>query len=89
MTPEQVNELLETISERSHELCHMVKAIQEIEGRNPSESWLFVFNEITKAWFNNDNERLKEISDFIVFGSRPPARNLEHLIFGPGPLTNH
>jgi hypothetical protein len=91
MTQQQVDELIEAINERSHELCHMIRAVQEVEGRNPSESWLFLFHEITKAWFTNDNDRLREISNFVIYGSRPIqyTRNVNDLIFGPGPLTDH
>ena len=86
----QVDELLETIADRSHELCSMIQTIQELEGRNPSEAWLFVFREITRAWFNNDNDRLDEISNFIIFGRHPSASgDVRNMIFGPGPLTNH
>ena len=88
MTQEQANELLETISERAHELCYMIQAVQEIEGRNPSEAWLYIFREITKAWFSDDVERLQEISNFVIFGSRP-IQHPKDLIFGPGPLTHH
>ena len=91
MNQQQIEELLETISDKSHELCSMIQAMQEIEGRNPSESWLFIFREITKAWFSNDNQRLQEISNFIVFGGNGinPRADITSLIFGPGPLTNH
>ncbi len=90
MNQNQVDELLETIASCSHELCGMIETVQELEGRNPSEAWLLIFHEITKAWFDNDNDRLDEISNFVVFGRAPrESRDIRDMIFGPGPLTNH
>ena len=92
MTQPEIDELLETIAERSHELCDMIQVIQAIEGATPSDAWLLIFNEITKAWFNNDVHRLHEINDFIIFGRVPKQihfSDLDRMILGPGPLTNN
>ena len=86
-----VDELLDAIAEHSHELCSMVQQIQAIEGQGSSNQWLRIFDEITRAWFANDEERLQEIADFIYFGTRTDIypSDIKQMILGPGPLTNH
>lgn len=86
-----VDELLEAIAEQSYELCSMVQQIEVMEGQTPSNHWQRIFEVITKAWFENDEDRLQEIADFIYFGTQtgPLPFDLRKMIIGPGPLTNH
>lgn len=89
MTPLQRKKLFKTIADRSSELYTL---IQSVEGHKSSEAWLSVFQEITKAWFEDDLETLSGISDFVHLGthfSPPDAKDLYKMVFGPGPLTNH
>lgn len=92
MNQQQLDQLLEDIAERSYELCSMIEQIQSIEGATPSQQWLQIFEEITRAWFANDTNRLNEITNFIYFGTKIEAGtslDLRRLLTGPGPLTNH